>query len=55
MPDFSLKIKWEFSTWIPLVDLLQLLPSDVYYIHKMGTSVRIDFTLKKIGTPFQEK
>jgi len=49
LPDFTIKIKWEFSTWIPLVDLLQLLPSDTYYIYKRGTNVRVDFSLKKIG------
>lgn len=43
MPDFSLTMKWEFSSWVPM--LSRLLPSDTYTIWKRGSSLRLDTTL----------
>lgn len=43
MPDFTLRMTWEFSSWVPLVS--RLLPSDVYTIYKRGSSLRLDTTL----------
>lgn len=43
IPDFTLRMSWEFSTWVPLLG--NLLPSDTYSIHKRGTSLRLDTTL----------
>ena len=43
MPDFSIMMKWEFNSWVPLVS--SLLPSDTYSIFKRGSSLRLDTTL----------
>lgn len=43
MPDFELKLRWEFSSWIPFVS--RLCPNDVYTIRKRGSAVRIDTTI----------
>lgn len=43
LPDFSLKIVWTFSSWVPLVS--GLLPSDTWWISKRGSSLRLDSTL----------
>lgn len=43
MPDFTLRMTWEFNSWVPLVS--RMLPSDTYYISKRGTSIRLDSTL----------
>jgi hypothetical protein len=43
MPDFSMRMGWEFNSWVPLVS--RLLPSDTYTISKRGTSLRLDTTL----------
>jgi hypothetical protein len=43
MPDFELRMHWEFASWIPLVS--RLLPSDTFTIYKRGTSLRLDSTL----------
>jgi hypothetical protein len=43
LPDFSMRMQWEFSTWVPL--LSRLLPSDEYAIWKRGNELRIDTTL----------
>lgn len=41
--DFSLELKWDFSSWVPLVS--RILPSDVCRISKQGAAVRLDTTL----------
>jgi len=41
--DFSLEIKWDFSSWVPLVS--RILPSDICKISKKGGRVRLDTTL----------
>jgi hypothetical protein len=43
MPDFTLEMKWEFTSWVPL--LSGLLPNDTYRISKRGSSLRMDSTL----------
>jgi hypothetical protein len=43
MPDFTLRMKWELKSWLPLVS--SLLPTDEYTIHKRGSSLRLDSTL----------
>jgi hypothetical protein len=43
VPDFTLRMSWEFSSWVPLLG--RLLPSDTYSIHKRGSSLRLDTTL----------
>jgi len=43
LEDFTLELKWDFSSWVPLVS--KVLPSDVCKISKRGTSIRLDTTL----------
>merc|ERR1719429_869516 len=41
--DFCLELKWDFSSWVPLVS--RILPSDICRISKKGANVRLDTTL----------
>ena len=41
--DFYLELKWEFSSWVPL--LSKILPNDICKIYKQGSKIRLDSTL----------
>lgn len=46
-PDCDLLLHWTFSTWLPVVG--RLLPQDTVHVRKLGSRIRIDYTLKSVS------
>ncbi|XP_038619460.1 ankyrin repeat domain-containing protein 13A [Tachyglossus aculeatus] len=42
-PDFYVQMKWEFTSWVPLVS--RICPNDICRIWKSGAKLRVDITL----------
>uniref|UniRef100_A0A2K6T6D7 Ankyrin repeat domain 13A n=1 Tax=Saimiri boliviensis boliviensis TaxID=39432 RepID=A0A2K6T6D7_SAIBB len=42
-PDFYVQMRWEFTSWVPLVS--RICPNDVCRIWKSGAKLRVDITL----------
>ena len=47
LPDFTLRMSWNFTSWVPLVT--RMLPSDTFVIYKRGSSIRLDSTLLQMN------
>ncbi|ODM92235.1 Ankyrin repeat domain-containing protein 13D [Orchesella cincta] len=45
-PDFYVEMRWEFTSWVPL--LTRICPVNTHKVYKMGSNVRVDSTA--IGT-----
>lgn len=48
LPDFRMRIKWEFGSMLLSPVLSRVAPHDTYEVYKKGTCLRIDGTLKGV-------